>query len=120
MQPEKTGFVEVEFTVETNYAGWRLDRYLSEKIRRLSRTRIQRLITSALISDRPLKASSLVKPGLRFRLRRKAEPEPETPADVSEVFRDEALLVLNKPAGLPIHPTARYHHGTLVSLLRRR
>ncbi|HET6980508.1 MAG TPA: RluA family pseudouridine synthase, partial [Myxococcaceae bacterium] len=32
---EATGFVDVTFTVEPNYAGWRLDRYLCEKIRRL-------------------------------------------------------------------------------------
>ena len=37
-------FTQVYETVEENYAGWRLDRYLQEKIRRLSRERIQRLI----------------------------------------------------------------------------
>jgi 23S rRNA pseudouridine1911/1915/1917 synthase len=36
--------VRVRFTVEENYAGWRLDRYLQQKILRLSRARIQKLI----------------------------------------------------------------------------
>lgn len=110
-------FVEITFTVEPNYAGWRLDRYLCEKIRRLSRARVQRIIESSLISDRKLKPSTLVTPGLTFKLRRRAEEEPATPKDLPELYRDEWLLVLDKPAGLPIHPTARYHKGTLVTLV---
>lgn len=112
------GFVEIEYTVEPNYAGWRLDRYLCAKIRRLSRTRVQAIIHGSLVSERPLKPSTLVVPGLTFRLRRRASEEPETPSECPEVYRDDWILVLDKPAGLPIHPTARYHKGTLVSLLR--
>lgn len=114
------GFVEIEFVVEPNYAGWRLDRYLCQKIRRLSRARIQRIIARDLISPRRLKPSSLVRPGLTFRLRRRVLDEPEVPEAITEVHRDDWLLVLDKPAGLPIHPTARYHHGTLVALLKQR
>lgn len=117
-------FVEVSFTVEPNYAGWRLDRYLCEKIKRLSRARVQRIIERDLVSTgKKLKPSTLVTPGLTFTLRRRAAQEPSDvppPEAVGEVFRDEALLVLDKPAGLPIHPTARYHHGTLVSQLKQK
>jgi 23S rRNA pseudouridine1911/1915/1917 synthase len=121
-QPDPTDFVEVEFTVEPNYAGWRLDQYLCEKIRRLSRTRVQQIIKNSLVSERPLKPSTPVRPGLTFRLRRKMLEEPDTPEadEVTELHRDEWLLVVDKPAGLPMHPTARYHKGTLVSLLRER
>lgn len=112
--------MDVEFVVEPNYSGWRLDRYLCHKIRRLSRARVQRIIQRSLVSDRPLKPSTLVRPGLRFVLRRRAEEEPETPTELPEVLRDDWLLVLDKPAGLPVHPTARYHKGTLVTLLRER
>jgi 23S rRNA pseudouridine1911/1915/1917 synthase len=113
------GFVEVEFRVEPNYAGWRLDKYLRVKIPRLSRSRIQGIIKKSLLSDKKLKPSSLIRPGLMFRLRRRMSEEPETPSSLIELYRDDALLVLDKPAGLPIHPSARYHHGTLVMLLRR-
>ena len=113
-------FVEIPFTVEPNYAGWRLDRYLCEKIRRLSRTRVQHIIKNGLISDRPLKPSTLVTPGMHFRLRKRALAEPDTPDDFTEVYRDDALLVLDKPAGLPMHPSARYTTGTLVSLISRK
>src|SRR5262249_12909748 len=64
--------------------------------------------------------STRVHPGLTFILRRKAQLEPEVPLDVVELHLDPSLLVLDKPAGLPIHPTARYHHNTLVKLLVRK
>lgn len=115
--------VEVEFTVEPNYSGWRLDVYLCEKIRRLSRTRAKRIIERSVVADRKLKPSTLVYPGMKFRLRRVVHDEPADIPDESllrQVYLDEALLVLDKPAGLPIHPTARYHHGTLVTQLQAR
>jgi 23S rRNA pseudouridine1911/1915/1917 synthase len=114
--------VEIEFCVEPNYRGWRLDRYLCAKIRRLSRTRAQAIIAKDLVSDTRLKASSLVQPGLKFRLRKRVLDEPAVPHpdELREVHRDEALLVLDKPAGLPIHPTARYHAATLVAQLKQK
>jgi 23S rRNA pseudouridine1911/1915/1917 synthase len=116
---EPVEYVEIPFTVEPNYAGWRLDHYLCAKMRRLSRTRVQRIIRRGLIAERSLKPSTRVVPGLSFRLRRRALDEPETPLEVRELHRDAAILVVDKPAGLPVHPTARYHAGTLVSVLKR-
>lgn len=113
-------YVDFEYVVEPNYAGWRLDRYLGEKLRRLSRPRIQRIIQRGLLCEHRLKPATLVYPGLAFRIRRHLTDEPETPTELPVLFQDEWLLVLDKPAGLPIHPTARYQKGTLVSLLRER
>lgn len=113
--------VEIEFVVEPNYDGWRLDKYLCVKIRRLSRTRVQRIIERDLVGG--LKASALLKRGQVIRIRRAmlAEPDDVPPASATrELYSDAQLLVLDKPAGLPIHPTARYHHGTLVSQLKER
>jgi 23S rRNA pseudouridine1911/1915/1917 synthase len=74
--PTVAALVRIPFTVEANYAGWRLDRYLQEKIRRLSRERIQYLIAHRLEAEgaRTLKPSTRVQPGLSFALLR--EPEP--------------------------------------------
>ncbi|MBX5484834.1 MAG: RluA family pseudouridine synthase [Myxococcaceae bacterium] len=113
-------FVDIPFTVEPNYAGWRLDRYLCHKIQRLSRNKAQLIIKNSLIADRPLKPSTLVKPGLHFKLRRRTLEEPETPTTLTELYLDDHILVVDKPAGLPMHPTARYHRGTLVTLLKVR
>ncbi len=114
--------VRVPFTVEPNYAGWRLDRYLKEKIRRLSRERVQHLIEHRLEVEggRKLKPSSRVQPGLRFALLKEAEPEPETPMEFGVVHDDGDLLVVDKPAGLPVHPTARYAAHTFTGLARAR
>jgi 23S rRNA pseudouridine1911/1915/1917 synthase len=113
--------VEIEFVVEPNYDGWRLDKYLCVKIRRLSRTRVQRIIERDVVGA--LKPSSRLERGQVIRLRRALLAEPDDvpgPGALVELYRDDQLLVLNKPAGLPIHPTARYHHGTLVSQLKER
>ncbi len=113
---------EVRFTVEPNYAGWRLDRYLCEKIRRLSRTKVQRALKRDLVyrGSGKLKASTLVVPGLSFSLIRRRDPEPECERDFRIAYQDEDVLVVDKPAGLAIHPTARYFHHTLTAVLRER
>ncbi len=121
LAPGAGGVVLIRYTVEPNYAGWRLDKYLCEKIRRASRTRVQEIIENDLVFERRLKPSTSVWPGLTFELRRRLLDEPTVPGPeaIQEVYRDEALLVLNKPPGLPIHPTARYFHNTLVEQLKR-
>jgi 23S rRNA pseudouridine1911/1915/1917 synthase len=111
--------VLVTYVVEPNYTGWRLDKYLCDKLRRLSRTRVQEIIENDLIFERRLKASTPVFPGLTFSLRKRVRREPTVP-DVSalrEVYLDDSILVLDKPAGLPIHPSARYFHNTLTAQL---
>jgi 23S rRNA pseudouridine1911/1915/1917 synthase len=115
--------VRVRFKVEENYRGWRLDHYLREKIRRLSRAQIQHLIDEKLEVEagaKKLKPSSRVVPGLTFALLKEAEPEPETPLAFEVVHDDGALLVVLKPAGLPVHPTARYVAHTFTALARAR
>jgi 23S rRNA pseudouridine1911/1915/1917 synthase len=119
-------WVDIRFTVEPSYAGWRLEDYLQEKLKRLPHARVRRMIRTAVHSEEEarglrLKAETPVWPGLSFVVRRRFEEEPETPELAEgELFLDDWLLVLDKPAGLPIHPTARYHRGTLVSKVHAR
>ncbi|HSP80629.1 MAG TPA: RluA family pseudouridine synthase, partial [Myxococcaceae bacterium] len=90
-------------------------------LRRLEPARLRGIIQRGVrCEERRLKPSTPVYPGLAFRIRRPVSAEPETPTTLPVLFQDDWLLVLDKPAGLPIHPTARYHKGTLVSLLRER
>jgi 23S rRNA pseudouridine1911/1915/1917 synthase len=114
--------VRIPFEVERNYAGWRLDAYLAQKIRRLTPEKIAFLIAERLEHDgpEPLRPESLVPAGLRFALVREVEPEPETPLEFAVVHDDGALLVVDKPAGLPVHPTARYHLHTFTALAKER
>jgi len=55
---------------------------------------------------------------MRFVLLNDAGPEPETPLTFGVVFEDAELLVVDKPAGLPVHPNARYLDHTLTVLAR--
>ena len=115
--------VRARFVVERNYAGWRLDAYLLQKIRRLDPQKAAFLIAERLDTDDgrrlgPRDAAGAT--GFAFSLWREAEPEPETPMAFGVVFDDGELLVIDKPAGLPIHPTARYFEHTFTALAKAR
>jgi 23S rRNA pseudouridine1911/1915/1917 synthase len=108
---------------EAANAGQRLDRLLAAKLPELSRARLQALIEAGEVErDGVLIAegSSRVKPGQRFLLHlpapRAATPSPEAvPLDVA--FEDEHLIVLDKPAGMVVHPAPGHSGGTLVNAL---
>lgn len=114
--------VRIRFVVERNYAGWRLDAYLQQKLRRLAPERIPQLIAERLETEdgSVVAPGSLVAPGFAFALLKNAEPEPETPLDFGVVLDDGKLLVVDKPSGLPVHPTARYFAHTFTTIARRR
>src|ERR1043165_5193567 len=103
-------------------AGARLDSYLAAHISDWSRSRIQRLIEDGevLVDGRTSKAS--------YRLRAGSEIEVElvpveatafTPEDIplDVVYEDDEIIVVNKPAGLVVHPAAGISSGTLANAL---
>jgi 23S rRNA pseudouridine1911/1915/1917 synthase len=115
----------IPITVDPAHDGFRVDRFLSRHIRRLSRTRIQAIIAAGHLrrehASAPLtKPSARVRRGERLILSRPVVPEPPVVLDYRVLFRDPDLLILDKPAGLPVHPTARYHQHTLTALMRER
>lgn len=113
--------VEHRFIVEHECHGWRLDRFLQKRIRRLSRSRIQRVIEGDCdVAGRQARSGMRVYSGQLVSFRRPAPPEPEVPRDIGIVHTDPSFYVIDKPAGLPIHPTARYHYSTLTAVLRER
>lgn len=114
--------VVLTFEVMRDLAGVRLDRFIQGRIPRLSRTRAQKIIrTCAYRSDgtrrRP---SEIVKPGEVVLLVRERFEEPEVPLRFDVLLDDGAVLAVDKPPGLPMHPTATYHKHTLSHLLRKR
>jgi len=102
--------------------GRRLDKYLTRFYPDASRTKIQRSIKKGhvKVNGQDAQKSRTVEPDdeIVFRLVRKppmeAEPEP-IPLDV--VYEDEDLLVVNKPAGMVVHPAPGHRSGTLVHAL---
>jgi 23S rRNA pseudouridine1911/1915/1917 synthase len=100
----------------------RLDLFLAAKIARLSRARIQTLIQSGhiLLNGTHSRAKQIVRAGDKVTI---SEPGPEPvdlkPEDVALaiLFEDEHVLVVNKPAGMTVHPGAGVRSGTLVNAL---
>ena len=118
------GHQVISVELEPRHAGWRLDRALADAVPTLSRERLKALIRSgALESD----AEAAVRdPALKVRgseAFRLTVPEPEPahnePQDIPLriIFEDEHLLVVDKPAGLVVHPAAGNPDGTLVNAL---
>src|SRR4051812_25369467 len=70
--------------------------------------------------ERELLPETKIWPGLKFSLRKRSPGDSGEPPPVPVVYEDDALLVLDKPAGLALHPTARYHVTTLTWALENR
>lgn len=112
-----------EVTVAEADAGVRLDRFLANHIAGLSRARIQALLrdgqvegTSGVTDDAGIK----VKLGQSYRI---TVPPPEPAGPIGEplpltvVYEDKHLIVIDKPAGIVVHPAAGHAQGTLVNAL---
>ena len=104
-------------------AGGRLDRVLAGLVSNLSRTRIKALIVEGRVSadgETIMDPSYRVKPGQTFAIivpeSRPAAPEPQ-PIDLDIVFEDNDVLVIDKPAGLVVHPAPGNPDRTLVNAL---
>lgn len=103
----------------------RLDRYLAGLDPALSRTQVQRLIGSGQVrlNDAPARPGTRLRPGDRLTW----EVPPAVPTtlqpeaiDLDVIYEDEDLLVLDKPAGLVVHPGPGHGTGTLVHALLAR
>jgi 23S rRNA pseudouridine1911/1915/1917 synthase len=120
--PEAATLIVHRYVVERNCHGFRLDLYLKHKIGRLSRARIQRIIETQLTLNGvvPPKPGVRVATGDEVVITREPWPEPDVPREFAVLHDDAHVLAIDKPAGLPIHPTARYYFNTLTALLRER
>jgi 23S rRNA pseudouridine1911/1915/1917 synthase len=101
-------------------SGERLDRYICAKHPDLSRTQAQKLITDGFITvnGKPVKASLKTKTGDIINIViLPPEPSPLTPEDIplKIVYEDNDLLVVDKPAGLTVHPAVGHPAHTLVN-----
>jgi 23S rRNA pseudouridine1911/1915/1917 synthase len=112
---------EIDLQVQNNSE--RLDRYLAEELSDISRSRIQQLIEQGNVQVNSKVCTSKkvnVKAGDRITLQiPEAQPlelqAEEIPLDI--LYEDDQLLILNKPAGLVVHPAPGHYDGTLVNAL---
>ena len=117
------GIQTIDVRLGPAHAGWRLDRALAAAVPTLSRERLKALIRSGAVEA---EGQAVRDPALKVRgeeALRLAMPEPapahNEPQDIplTIVFEDEHLLVVDKPAGLVVHPAAGNLDGTLVNAL---
>jgi 23S rRNA pseudouridine1911/1915/1917 synthase len=118
---ERPETIEHSFVVENECHGWRLDRFLCKKIPRLSRERIQRVIRGECwVDGRPAKPSLTVVPGQTVTFIRPAPVEPDAPRELPILQSDDSFYALDKPAGIAMHPTAKFHYSTVTAVLREK
>ncbi|MHA7872216.1 MAG: RluA family pseudouridine synthase [Hyphococcus sp.] len=114
---------DAAFVIDADHAGARLDKWLSERLDGLTRTRLKALIEGGALArdgETFTDPSWKLREGERYQLTVPpvADPAPkgeDMPLDI--VFEDADLIVVNKPAGLVVHPAAGNWTGTLVNAL---
>lgn len=113
---------EEHFVVEKSQPDKRFDQFLREKFPAASRAALKRLIEQGhvRVDGKIVKATYSPRVGEAVRIHwpepKSAEAQPEEmPLDI--LFEDASLLVLNKPAGLVVHPAAGHEEHTLVNAL---
>ncbi len=112
-----------EFHLEVDQTSDRLDTYIATELPQLSRSRIQKLIEQGCVQvNEQIQSTKNYQVKNRDRIHiiipepQAATAKPENiPLDI--LYEDEQLLIINKPAGLVVHPSAGHLNGTLVNAL---
>lgn len=121
-EPAAREIMPLALRVSPECDGWRLDHFLKQRIRRLSRTKIRTIIETQvrLSSQRLPRPAMAVRAGETIHIDRPAPIEPDVPREFGILASDEHFLAIDKPAGLPMHTTAKFWKNTLVAILRER
>ena len=120
---EEELFEHYAFTADPKQELMRIDRWLMHKIANASRTKIQAGIAAGcvLVNEKTVKSNYKIKPADHVRVVLPEEPRdteiyPENiPLDI--IHEDSQLVVVNKPAGMVVHPGFNNYTGTLVHAL---
>ena len=116
-------YERLRIEVDAGQVPLRVDKFLVEHMPHSSRNRIQTVADAGMlfVNERPVKSNYKVRPGDIVTMMidhapydDKIEPE-EIPLEV--VYEDDQLLVINKPAGMVVHPGCGNYHGTLVNAI---
>ena len=126
--PEEEGedqemFEHFRLVVDRGQAPVRVDKYIAQHVEGTSRSRTQQAIKMGyvLVNDSPAKANTVVRPEdvVKFVMpyrRRGVEILPED-IPLNIVYEDEDLVVVDKPAGMVVHPGHGHYNGTLVNAM---
>jgi 23S rRNA pseudouridine1911/1915/1917 synthase len=108
------------FRAPPEVAGQRLDVFMRDQLHRTSRTRAQSIVRASAYDagGRKLEPNHRVQSDQHILLWRAPWDETPTAVDLPVLYEDEHLLAIDKPALLPVHPTARYHRNTVIKVLQ--
>ena len=109
------------FIVDKGQSPERMDKYVMTHVEGVTRNKVQQAIEDQmiLVDGKPTKANVKVKPGMEIVFIETRNPErtdiiPQS-MDLSIVYEDDEVLVINKPAGMVVHPGCGNYTGTLVN-----
>lgn len=121
-QPESEELYEkLLITIDKGQEPLRIDKFLMSRIEGATRNKIQQAIDNemVLVNEKPIKSNYKVKPHDKVVVYDNRSPESsdivpeEMPLDI--VYEDESILIINKPAGMVVHPGSGNPNGTLVN-----
>ena len=125
MSPDPTDAADlpIELTVEARAHGWRIDHYLSRLFANFSREQFKQAVAEGrvLVNGLAVKPARRLRVNDRLSVRLPAGAEGSLPAEdipLDVLYEDEALVVINKPAGMIVHPGRGNYRGTLAGALQ--
>lgn len=121
--PDLPSSEPVTLTVEPRAHGWRVDHYLSRMFSNYSRAALQKAIEQdcVLVNGLPIKASKKLRVNDIVVMRLPEVPDRSLPPEnlpLNIVFEDDVMVVLNKAAGMIVHPGRGNYFGTLAGALQ--
>ena len=112
----------INFRVDQEEQGIRIDKYLASRLPDYSRSFLQKLVGEGqvLAEGKPVKSNYTISAGEQISLSVPDAVEPEIvpePIPLDILYEDASLLVINKPKGMVVHPCPGHYSGTLVNAL---
>lgn len=112
----------INFRVDQEEQGIRIDKYLASRLPDYSRSFLQKLVGEGqvLAEGKPVKSNYKISAGEQISLSVPDAVEPEIvpePILLDILYEDASLLVINKPKGMVVHPCPGHYSGTLVNAL---
>ncbi len=107
------------FRVPKEVAGQRVDVFVQSQLRNTSRTRAKLIVQSAArtLDGTPIRPNARVFAHQYIAIWRPPWDEVEVPRHIPVLYADDHLVIVDKPAGIPVHPSARYYRNTVIKML---
>ena len=123
-QQEEEMYEHHRLVTDPGQSPMRLDKFIHDRLEKVSRNKIQNVIKAGgvLVDDKQVKSNYQLKPGQVIRIVLPNPPQrhdilaEDIPIDI--VYEDESLMVINKKAGMVVHPGHGNRNGTLVNALK--